>query len=217
MQSCHRPLDKLKPSRQRQCMKMRDPWQPSLLVSAGVVLGAALGLSFAPVVSAVASDAWIGFGGSILGGIIGGGLTVFAGYLAWMGVQEQNDLTRESIEISKNAERRAAYQAVQEILYNIDASITYIDRILVTKTIERTVEDIYKDLYYVHDTCMAIGRFTEKISAPDSTREIIRRVYQLSVVIRIIADNSRTVDVAEHHVELLRDELHRLRDALLSE
>lgn len=76
-----------------------------MLVSAGVVLGAALGLSFAPAVVAVFSDGWISFAGSILGGIIGGGLTVFAGFLAWVGVQEQNELTREALAFNASEAR----------------------------------------------------------------------------------------------------------------
>lgn len=75
-------------------MRARDQIGAGWLIFTGVILGLSVGLSLPPFLMRTWDPAWIGFAGGVVGGTVGGLMTVAAGYLAWRGVEEQNDLTR---------------------------------------------------------------------------------------------------------------------------
>jgi hypothetical protein len=60
---------------------------------AGSILGGLIAGAVLLWLNAAHGD-WLGFAGGVTGGAIGGAMTIGAGYLAWRGVREQNELTR---------------------------------------------------------------------------------------------------------------------------
>lgn len=78
----------------------RDRWNPLVLLAGGTVFGAAAAFSAVPAMVHLSPD-WLGFYGSIAGGLVGGLLGVGAGWLAWAGVQAQlkhSDQEKETIQ-----------------------------------------------------------------------------------------------------------------------
>lgn len=68
---------------------------PLGLLIAGTFLGAPLGMSISPWLMGRMDAAWIGFAGSVAGGIAGGAMTIIAGFIAWGAAMRQIEATRQ--------------------------------------------------------------------------------------------------------------------------
>lgn len=69
-------------------MDNRDYWNPVVLLTAGTTFGMAIAFSLYPILASKTEN-WLGFSGSVAGGMVGGILGIGGGWLAWSAVQDQ--------------------------------------------------------------------------------------------------------------------------------
>ncbi|WP_454916529.1 hypothetical protein [Xanthobacter sediminis] len=99
-------------------MAKRDIWNPLALLIGGTVFGAAAAWSAIPALSRLSGD-WLGFYGSISGGLVGGLLGVGAGVLAWTAAQQQIEAQTRMLDLA-TAEHRSR---LRKILNNVRATL----------------------------------------------------------------------------------------------
>ncbi|MDQ0504525.1 hypothetical protein [Xanthobacter agilis] len=99
-------------------MKKTDLWNPLALLAGGTVFGVALAWSAIPALSKLSGD-WLGFYGSVTGGLVGGLLGVGAGVLAWTAAQQQIEAQTRMLDLA-TAEHRSR---LRKILNNVRATL----------------------------------------------------------------------------------------------
>lgn len=99
-------------------MKKADLWNPLALLAGGTVFGLAAGWSAIPALSRLSGD-WLGFYGSVSGGLVGGLLGVGAGVLAWTAAQQQIEAQTRMLDLA-TAEHRSR---LRKILSNVRATL----------------------------------------------------------------------------------------------
>jgi len=112
-------------------MKKIDFWNPVALLAGGTVFGAAAAWSAMPAIARLSGD-WLGFYGSITGGLVGGLLGVGAGVLAWSAAQQQIEAQTRMLDFA-TAEHRSR---LRKILANIRVTLvaTEADFTLISRT-----------------------------------------------------------------------------------
>lgn len=117
-----RRLDNFAATLQVPRMAKSDFWNPLALLIGGTVFGAAVAWSAIPALSKLSGD-WLGFHGSISGGLVGGLLGVGAGVLAWTAAQQQIEAQTRMLDLA-TAEHRSR---LRKILNNIRTTLVATD------------------------------------------------------------------------------------------
>lgn len=103
-------------------MKRTDFWTPFALLAGGTVFGAAAAWSAIPAFSKLSGD-WLGFYGSVTGGLVGGLLGVGAGVLAWTAARQQIEAQTRMLDLA-TAEHRSR---LRKILNNVRSTLVATD------------------------------------------------------------------------------------------
>lgn len=99
-------------------MRQREIWSALALLGTGTVTGIATAIvafGVAMRVNSSLSDAWVGFFGSVAGGLVGGLLAIAAGFLAWTAAQQQIETQREALKFGNMEHDARAKNVINRI------------------------------------------------------------------------------------------------------
>ncbi|WP_454683977.1 hypothetical protein [Ancylobacter moscoviensis] len=183
----------------------------------GVVFGTGLGLSLPPFLMRTWDPSWISFAGSVLGGVIGGVMTVGAGYLAWRGVAEQNELTRSLQRAQATEMQIHKLIAADSCRINIATAINFLYTVIRRPDDGKTIKAYYFQIIqaqYAARAAIDIGHYTLRYLLRDEIAEVRAEVGKVPAFEHLV--NLADVSDLEASVAALQASLKRLDQALAS-
>lgn len=156
---------------------MRKFWPAAIWLGSSTA-GGLIAVSFAFWLKGF-GDPWISFAGGVLGGVIGGAMTIGAGYIAWRGVEDQNELTR-ALQRSQSTETSILRMlAADRCRIFADSAIDLLDVVIDRPADGRTVHAYYFEILQAQSATNAaidIGHYTLRYALRDAMSDVRKDV-----------------------------------------